>query len=64
MKTLADLIGAAERLQRLAADAGADCTAAERQLEELRRIDDAEHSELLAGFVRLRAQVRGMEGRR
>jgi hypothetical protein len=64
MKTLADLIDAAERLERLASDARADCAATQRRLEELRRIDDAEHSELLAGFVRLRAQLRGMEGRR
>jgi hypothetical protein len=44
MKTLADLIDAAERLERLASDARADCAATQRRLEELRRIDDAEHS--------------------
>ncbi len=44
MKALADLIDAAERLQRLASDARADCAAARRRLEELRRLDDAEHA--------------------
>jgi len=64
MKTLADLIDAAERLQRLAADARVQCMAARVRLEELRRLDDAEHSELLAGLVAARAQFRTTEGRR
>lgn len=63
MKTLADLIDAAERLQGLVADAPADCATARRRLEELRRFDHAQHAKLLAGLVRLRAQLRGMEGR-
>ena len=62
MTTLADLIDAAEGLQRLVADARADCAAARRRLEELRRLDDAEHSRLLAGLARLQAQLRSLEG--
>jgi len=64
MKTFVDLIDAAERLQRLAADARVQCMTARRRLEELRRLDDAEHSKLLAGLMRLRAQFRTTEGRR
>jgi len=64
MKTLADFIDAAEGLQRLVADVRADCAAARRRLEELKRLDNADRALLLTGLVRLRAQLRGMEGRR
>jgi len=64
MRTLADLIEAAEGLLRLVADVRADCAAARRRLEELRRVDDADRALLLTGLMRLRAQFRTMEGRR
>jgi len=64
MTTLADLIDAAERLQGLVANAREDCAAARRRLEELRRLDDAAHSRLLAELVCLRAQLCSLEGRR
>jgi hypothetical protein len=64
MKTLADLIDAAERLERLAADARAHCVGASLRLEELRRFGDADHSPVLVQLVQLQAQLRTMEGRR
>jgi|RhiMetdeSRZDD1v2_1073273.scaffolds.fasta_scaffold87114_5 hypothetical protein len=63
MTTLADLIDAAERLQRLAADARAQCIAARVRLEELRHLDSVEHAQILTGLARLRAQLRTTEGR-
>ena len=63
MTTLADLIEAAERLQRLVADARADCAAARRRLEEL-SLDSVEDAQILPGLARLRAQLRTTEGRR
>jgi hypothetical protein len=44
MRTLADLIEAAEGLQYLVADARADCAAARRRLEALRRSECVDHA--------------------
>jgi len=64
MRTLADLIEAAEGLQRLVADARADCAAARRRPEELRRSECVDHAQLLAGLVQLRARLHTTEARR
>jgi hypothetical protein len=63
MKSLADLIEAAERLQAVAAQAMAECAVARARLEEIQRSANVDHAQLLAGLALLRARLQTTEAR-
>jgi hypothetical protein len=61
MKPIADLVDTVERLQDLAAEALAQCTAARARLEEIRRSEAVDHAQVLTGLAQLRARLQTTE---